>query len=54
MANVIAVVGDTGTGKSTSMATLNPKETFIVNVLNKPLPIKGGKAKYNAEEKNIF
>lgn len=37
-AKLLAIVGESGTGKSRSMATLNPKETFIINVQGKPLP----------------
>lgn len=54
MANLFMLVGDTGTGKSTSIATLNPKETFIVNCANKQLPFKGSEKTYNSEAKNIF
>jgi len=43
---LIAVAGQTGTGKSTSIENLNPAETFLINVANKPLPFKGYKAKY--------
>ena len=43
---LIAVVGPTGGGKSTSLENLNPPETFIINVSNKPLPFKGWMAKY--------
>lgn len=54
MANAIAVVGDSGSGKSTSIGQipelgikgLDPKETFIINVKGKPLPIRGWKSKY--------
>ena len=54
MANAIAVVGDSGSGKSTSVGQipelnikgLDPKETFIINVKGKPLPIRGWKSKY--------
>lgn len=46
MANGILIVGESGSGKSTSIETLNPKETFIVNVKNKPLPFKGWKSNY--------
>ena len=35
------VLGESGSGKSTSISTLDPKETFIINVLDKPLPFKG-------------
>jgi len=41
MADLIGVVGNAGSGKSTSMRNLNPKTTFIINVAGKPLPFKG-------------
>ena len=46
MSEIIAVVGQTGTGKSTSIESLNPKETVIINVIGKPLPFRGWKQKY--------
>lgn len=54
MSNAILVLGKTGSGKSTSTENLDPKETFIINVVGKELPFKGGKSKYNAEKKNYF
>lgn len=47
MSNLIAIVGNSGSGKSTSIRTLNPKETFIINVASKPLPFKGWKSNYS-------
>lgn len=41
MAKLVMIVGDTGSGKSTAIEDLNPKETFVINCLNKPLPFKG-------------
>lgn len=46
MADIIAIGGDTGSGKSSSIKNLNPKETFIVSILGKPLPFAGYKKKY--------
>ena len=46
MAQSVLVIADSGTGKSTSIRTLDPKETFIINIANKPLPFKGYKSKY--------
>ena len=46
MSNCILVIGESGSGKSTSIRTLNPEETLIINVLDKPLPFKGYKNKY--------
>jgi len=54
MSNAILVLGKTGSGKSTSVETLNPEETFMINVVGKDLPFRGGKKKYSAEKKNYF
>lgn len=54
MSNFVIVLGETGTGKSTSIKGLNPEETIILNVLGKTLPFKGSKSSYNAEKKNLF
>ena len=54
MSNIIVVLGESGTGKSTSFRNLDPKETFIINVLNKPLPFRGYKKHYNIESKNYL
>jgi hypothetical protein len=53
MANVIAVIGDTGTGKSTSVEKLDPSQTFVINCSNKPLPFKGSSTLYSPEKKNM-
>ena len=37
MARLIAIVGDQGTGKTTSLRNLSPNETFIINVLGKKM-----------------
>ena len=52
MANICLILGKTGTGKSTSIKGLNPKETVIFNVLKKRLPFKGSKSIYNEEKEN--
>jgi hypothetical protein len=49
---LIGIVGGTGTGKSTSIKHLDPKETYIINVARKELPFKGSSKQYNAENKN--
>ena len=54
MANAVAVVTESGFGKTTSMGQipelgikgLDPKETFLINVKNKPLPFRGWKNLY--------
>jgi len=40
MATPIMIVGESGTGKSTSMRNLSPDTTAIIQVINKPLPFK--------------
>ena len=47
MAQSVLVIADSGTGKSTAIRTLDPKETFIINIANKPLPFKGWKKNYS-------
>jgi len=49
---LIGIVGSTGTGKSTSIKHLDPKETYIINVAKKELPFKGSEKLYNTESKN--
>lgn len=50
--NRILILAQSGAGKSTSIRTLNPKETFIINVNNKPLPFKGWKKMYTLWSKD--
>jgi hypothetical protein len=59
MANLIGLVGPSGTGKSTSLGHvpelniegLNPKETIIISIAGKPLPFRGWKKQYPLGEK---
>lgn len=41
MANKILIMGESGTGKSTSMRNFKPEEIAIVNPVGKPLPFRG-------------
>lgn len=54
MANLILVMGKSGTGKSTAIRTLDPTKTLIISVLDKILPFKGAKKLYNKENKNLY
>lgn len=54
MANCCIILGKSGTGKSTSIKGLDPKETIVINVLGKRLPFKGSGALYSKEHKNHF
>ena len=47
MAQSVLVIADSGSGKSSSMRNLDPAETFVINIANKPLPFKGWKSKYS-------
>jgi ABC-type dipeptide/oligopeptide/nickel transport system ATPase component len=53
MSNLVIVLGSSGTGKSTSIKTLKPEETVIMNVLGKDLPFKGSRTNYTREKKNL-
>lgn len=58
MAHSILIIGESGSGKSTSLFPndeigiigLDPKETFIINTSKKELPFKGWKSKYKIFE----
>lgn len=51
MGQSVLIVADSGSGKSTSIENLDPRETFIINVANKPLPFKGWRKKYTTWSK---
>lgn len=40
MSHCVLIMGESGTGKSTSIRTLTPKSTYLINVLGKSLPFK--------------
>jgi len=40
---VTLILGESGTGKSTSLRNMNPDTTFIFQSIKKPLPFKGNK-----------
>lgn len=54
MSNLVLIMGETGSGKSTSIKSLNPKETVVFNVLGKRLPFKGSASNYNESNRNLF
>jgi len=53
MAKTILICGKTGTGKTTAIRTLDPKETIILRVINRTLPFKFA-GKYGKEQKNLY
>lgn len=52
MANIILVIGESGSGKSSSTRNLDPAETFLVNFADKELPFKGAAKKYQPVTKD--
>ena len=46
MAELVAVVGRSSTGKTRSIIGLNPKDTLVVSVSGKAIPMKGFKKLY--------
>lgn len=49
MAEKILIIGESGTGKSTSIRNCNPETTAIVNPVGKPLPFRGKFEMLNGE-----
>ncbi len=49
MAQMLLVMGESGTGKSTSMRNCDPATTAVVNPVGKPLPFKGKFEMLNSE-----
>ena len=46
MSKAVLIIGQSGTGKSSSIRTLPSEQTFIINIINKPLPFKGAQKLY--------
>lgn len=54
MAQVIGVMGESGSGKTTGMRTLDPKKTFYFDCDMKGLSWKGWRNQYNAKNMNYW
>ena len=54
MSKTILIMGESGSGKTTSMRSLIPKETFYIDADKKGLNWKGWKEQYNLENKNYI
>lgn len=52
MANIICVMGESGSGKTTSMRNLDPATTYYIDCDKKGLSWKGWRKQYCAESKN--
>jgi hypothetical protein len=44
------ILGESGTGKSTSMRSMNPAETLLIQAIKKPLPFRSSGWKYLSKE----
>lgn len=54
MSKVIGIMGESGSGKTTSMRELNPKTTFYIDCDKKGLSWKGWRDQYGFEKKNYM
>ena len=54
MAKVIGIIGESGSGKTTSLRNLDPKTTFYIDCDKKGLNWKGWRKQYNVEAKNYW
>lgn len=52
MATIIGIMGESGSGKTTSMRNLDPKTTYYFDCDKKGLSWRGWKGQYNGENKN--
>jgi hypothetical protein len=54
MAKIIGIMGESGSGKTTSLKNLDPKTTIYMDCDKKGLAWKGWRNQYNAQNKNYF
>lgn len=54
MSKAIMILGTSGSGKTTSLEKLDPKQTFYIDADGKGLSWKGWRKQYNKENKNYF
>ena len=54
MSKVIGLMGESGSGKTTSMRSLPPEETFYLDCDKKGLNWKGWRKQYNTDKKNYI
>lgn len=53
MANVILLAGESSTGKTHSLKSLDPSETLFIQLVKKRLPWRGSSSQYSTEKKNL-
>ena len=54
MAQIIAIMGDSGAGKTTSLRNCDPASTYIIDADKKGLSWKGWRNQYNFSAKNYY
>ena len=54
MFRVIGIMGESGSGKTTSMRNLDPKSTYYIDCDKKGLSWKGWREQYNQENNNYY
>lgn len=54
MSKAICVMGESGSGKTTAMRTLDPSTTYYIDCDLKGLSWRGWREQYNSEKKNFF
>ena len=54
MARIIGIMGESGSGKTTSLRNLDPNTTIYMDCDKKGLSWKGWREQYNADKKNYF
>lgn len=54
MSKVVGIMGESGSGKTTSMRKLKPEETFYIDCDGKGLSWKGWRGQYNTENQNYW
>lgn len=51
MGTPVLILGESGTGKSTSLRNLNPEETLLIQAVKKPLPFRNNWKAYDRQSK---
>lgn len=54
MARAIAIIGESGSGKTTSLRNLPPEETYFIDSDKKKMAWRGFRKQYNSENKNYI
>lgn len=54
MSRAICIMGESGSGKTTSLRTLPPESTYYIDCDGKGLSWRGWRSQYNSEKKNLL